>query len=79
LWRIVAHYAATMATSEGTYDLGALTKSERELRRALHATIKKVTEDIGERHNFNTAISSIMELVNAMYAVKDESSSFNGD
>lgn len=78
LWRIVAHYATTMATSDGKYDLDALTKAERELRRALHATIKKVTEDIGERHNFNTAISSIMELVNAMYAAKDESSSFNG-
>ena len=78
LWRIVAHYAASMATNDNQYDLGALTKSERELRRALHATIKKVTEDIGERHNFNTAISSIMELVNTMYALKDESSSFAG-
>lgn len=77
LWRIVAHYAATMATSPSQYDHDALTKSERELRRALHATINKVTEDIGGRHNFNTAISSIMELVNTMYALKDESASFN--
>ena len=77
LWRIVAHYAPTMAAEEGQFDKNALTKVERELRRALHTTIKKVTEDIGERHNFNTAISSIMELVNTMYAVKDESSSLN--
>lgn len=77
LWRIVAHYAPTMAAEEGQFDKNALTKVERELRRALHTTIKKITEDIGERHNFNTAISSIMELVNTMYAVKDESSSLN--
>jgi len=43
-------------------------KAEEELRRALHAAIKKVSLDIGERFNFNTAISSIMELVNAIYA-----------
>ena len=77
LWRIVAHYAPLMATEDCLCDNSVLTKVERELRRALHATIKKVTEDIGGRHNFNTAISSIMELVNAMYAVKDESASLN--
>ena len=77
LWRIVAHYAPLMAKEDCPCDNSALTKVERELRRALHATIKKVTEDIGGRHNFNTAISSIMELVNAMYAVKDESASLN--
>ncbi|WP_378953734.1 leucine--tRNA ligase [Pelosinus sp. sgz500959] len=77
LWRIVDHYAATMATEDWKCDNSTLTKVERELRRALHVTIKKVTEDIGGRHNFNTAISSIMELVNAMYAVKEESSSLN--
>jgi len=42
------------------------------LRRILHVTIKKVTEDIGDRFNFNTAISSIMELVNAFYNIKDK-------
>lgn len=77
LWRIVDQYAAVMASEDCQYDPNALTKSERELRRSLHATIKKVTEDISGRHNFNTAISSIMELVNSMYAVKEEVSSFN--
>ncbi len=38
-----------------------------EVRRALHLAIKKVTEDIEERFNFNTAISAIMELVNTLY------------
>ena len=41
--------------------------AETALRRVLHGTIKKVTEDIGKRFNFNTAISAIMELVNAVY------------
>ncbi|MDR1815728.1 MAG: leucine--tRNA ligase [Clostridiales Family XIII bacterium] len=43
----------------------------RALRFALHATIKKVTGDIGERYQFNTAISAIMELVNAAYKYKE--------
>ncbi len=41
--------------------------AELELRRAMHAAIKKVTYDIEERFNFNTAISAIMELVNSIY------------
>lgn len=77
LWRIVDLYASSMATEDASYDVNDLSKVERDLRRALHASIKKVSEDIGERHNFNTAISSIMELVNAMYALKDSSTSLH--
>jgi len=79
LWRIVATYAPFMATEDSQYDTNVLNKVERDLRRVLHATIRKVTEDIGGRHNFNTAISSIMELVNAMYAVKEQTSSLHAD
>jgi leucyl-tRNA synthetase len=43
----------------------------KELRRVLHQTIKKVTGEIGERSHFNTAISSIMELVNSLYSYPD--------
>lgn len=39
----------------------------RKLRRMTHRTIKKVTEDIDGRFHFNTAISAVMELVNAIY------------
>ncbi len=39
----------------------------KNLRRATHKTIKKVTDDIEDRFHFNTAIASIMELVNALY------------
>jgi leucyl-tRNA synthetase len=77
LWRIVDHYASFMAGEESGYDNSTLSKEERNLRRVLHATIKKVTEDIGDRFNFNTAISSIMELVNAMYTAKDQNLAVN--
>lgn len=44
----------------------------RDLRRTVHRTIKKVTEDIDGRFHFNTAIAAIMELVNAIYAFKEK-------
>jgi leucyl-tRNA synthetase len=72
LWRIVHNYVDVVAGAEDDYDKESLDKEERALRRALHLAIKKVTEDIGLRFNFNTAISSIMELVNAMYALKEQ-------
>ncbi|MBP2653886.1 MAG: leuS [Firmicutes bacterium] len=71
LWRIVGHYAGENALVADEYDPSKLNKNERELRRVLHVTIRKVSEAIGERFNFNTAISSIMELVNAMYAFRE--------
>lgn len=45
---------------------------DKELSFEMNSTIKKVTEDIRERFNFNTAISSIMELVNGMYKYKEQ-------
>lgn len=48
-------------------DTEALNEDEKALRRQLHQTIAKVTDDLDGKFNFNTAISSIMELVNAMY------------
>ena len=78
VWRIIWHYRESVALGQyykgknGThYEEALLTEPDKELRRALNATIKKVTEDIEQRFNFNTAISSLMELVNAMYAYKD--------
>ncbi len=72
VWRIVAHFEDTIKTGEDNYDVAQLTKEEKELRRILHVTIKKVSEDIRERFMFNTAISSIMELVNAFYNFQDD-------
>ncbi len=47
------------------------TEADRSLNYRLNATIKKVTEDAGGKFNFNTAISSIMELVNELYKYRD--------
>jgi len=53
-----------------TYDVSALSSEDKELRYVLNSSIKKATDDISIRFNFNTAISSIMELVNALYSYK---------
>jgi leucyl-tRNA synthetase len=50
----------------------SLSKFEMELYRKLHQTIKKATNDMLVRFNFNTAISAIMELVNLIYKYQDE-------
>lgn len=72
VWRIIGHFEAQIKAGTDEYDVSQLTKEEKELRRVLHVTIRKVTEDIRERFMFNTAISSIMELVNAFYALQDK-------
>jgi len=45
-----------------------LTPRARKLRRKLHQTIRKITDDFGGRWHFNTSIAAIMELVNELYA-----------
>lgn len=70
VWRIILSYADKVKENP-TFDVKALTKEEKELFRILNVTIEKVTEDIGTRGTFNTAISSIMELVNTFYVFKD--------
>jgi len=67
IWKIVEECKDQFAAGRGASGIG---EAENELERALHGTIKKVTYDIQERFNFNTAISSIMELVNALYAYR---------
>jgi leucyl-tRNA synthetase len=49
-----------------SYDIDGLTlnAAQKNLRRELHKTIAKVTDDIGRRNTFNTAIAAIMELMN---------------
>lgn len=53
---------------DAKYDVPALTSEDKNLRYTLNYSIKKITDDISIRFNFNTAISSVMELVNALYA-----------
>lgn len=72
VWRILLQFEDVIKSASESYDPASLTPEETELRRILHTTIKKVTEDVRDRFMFNTAISSIMELVNALYAFQDK-------
>ncbi|MDB2618755.1 leucine--tRNA ligase [Litoricolaceae bacterium] len=47
-------------------DLDGLSDEARDVYRKLHETIAKVSDDIGRRYHFNTAIASIMELTNSV-------------
>lgn len=71
IWRIVQAFEPVLAQKVTEYDHSNLTEADKDLRRVLHNSIKKVTNDIETRFNFNTAISTMMELVNALYAYKE--------
>ena len=71
IWRIVQAFEAVLAQKVTEYDHSNLNEADKDLRRVLHGSIKKVTNDIETRFNFNTAISTMMELVNALYAYKE--------
>ena len=71
LWRQVhLHVDAGGATT--ALDKQSLTDKEKELRRHVHHAIEKVTDDIGRRHHFNTAIATNMELLNTLSKFKGE-------
>lgn len=52
------------------YKTGNLTTELKNLRLQLHQTIEKVGDDYGRRHSFNTAISSVMELMNSLAKIE---------
>ncbi|MBI9021220.1 MAG: class I tRNA ligase family protein, partial [Verrucomicrobia bacterium] len=56
-------------------DLGKMEKPERDLFRKVHESVKKITHDLDGAFHFHTAISAIMELMNAVDAVKVDADS----
>jgi leucyl-tRNA synthetase len=54
-------------------DPSALDEGQKDLRRKTHRTIAKVSDDIGRRYTFNTAVAAIMELLNAVQRFEDDS------
>lgn len=64
VWRIVYKWRERLGQAEA----GEFSAEARALRRKTHQTIKRVTHDIGERMNFNTAVAGMMELTNEIYA-----------
>jgi len=72
VWRLVAQYQSTFSQNIPAEEFQDLDAEAKKMRWHTHSTIQKVTNDIATRFNFNTAISSIMELVNALYLYKEK-------
>jgi len=66
VWRFVVARAEDLRAAERV--ARPSTDAGRAFRRTIHETIKRVTDDIEQDFHFNTAISAVMELVNALYA-----------
>ncbi len=76
VWKLV-HDLLTFVRQAGLVAPISLSPASRDLRRVVHKTIKKVTEDIEERFHFNTAIAAVMELVNAIQAFEPKNDPLN--
>ncbi|CCO07902.1 leucine--tRNA ligase [Desulforamulus hydrothermalis] len=72
VWRLVYSVQDQVAAAPAIQPGTSLVGVHKEMRRLTHYAIKKVTEDISGRFNFNTAISAIMELVNGLYTYRDK-------
>lgn len=68
LWKACYEHVSLGQTS--AYKAGDLSAELKQLRLQLHLTIEKVGDDYGRRHSFNTAISSVMELMNALAKIE---------
>ncbi len=82
LWRLVeiyvvkTHVVKTHVSDNSepvSLELTTLSPEQKTLRRKLHETIKKVSDDYARRHTFNTAIAAVMELMNELARFSDES------
>ncbi len=76
LWRLVddyAEYSGDIEKVKVSLEQKDLTENQSSLRRKLHETIKKVTDDMGRRFTFNTAIAANMELTNQLQSFDDDS------
>jgi leucyl-tRNA synthetase len=71
LWSAVHEHVA--AGPAAPLDVAALDSGQKALRRSAHQTLAKVTDDIGRRRTFNTAIAAVMELLNALSRFADAS------
>jgi len=66
VWRLVIANVETLKRAPAK--AAPTSEAGRAFRRTIHETIKRVTDDLDKDFHFNTAISAIMELVNAVYA-----------
>ena len=69
VYRIVYEFSQKYGNTPESYKVE--NESDKSMAYWMNFAIKKVSDDIGERFNFNTAISTIMEMVNEMYRYKE--------
>jgi len=72
LWKLVATHVTQQSTI-AALNIDALSSGQKDIRRKLHETIAKVSDDVGRRHTFNTAIAAVMELMNELAKFDDAS------
>ncbi|MCZ6797880.1 MAG: leucine--tRNA ligase [Gammaproteobacteria bacterium] len=75
LWRAIYNHMDSISGEIPHLDAGSdsLNQGQKSMRRKLHQTIKKVSDDFGRRLTFNTAIAANMELLNSISKFDDES------
>ncbi|TFG86799.1 MAG: leucine--tRNA ligase, partial [Hyphomicrobiales bacterium] len=71
LWKAVHSHVSGGPAAD--VEPATLTDAQRGLRRVAHQTLAKVTDDIGRRRTFNTAIAAVMEMMNAVARFEDAS------
>src|SRR3990172_8254839 len=73
VWRLVTAHLEELKGVNAQPAIGEFSAEGRSFRRTVHGAIKRVTDDVEDEFHFNTAISAIMELVNALYAFEPAS------
>ncbi|MBT8119734.1 MAG: leucine--tRNA ligase [Gammaproteobacteria bacterium] len=72
LWKLVASHLQNQ-DPQPALEISALTAAQKDIRRKYHETVAKVSDDVGRRHTFNTAIAAVMELINDLGKFDDNS------
>jgi len=72
VWRLALELAETLRPVRERPTRITPSPVLKALRRKVHQTIARVTEDVGQEFHFNTAIASLMELVNALYGAREK-------
>ena len=73
LWKLVAAHVGNKQADVVTLEVEQLSTEQKAIRRKLHETIAKVSDDFERRHTFNTAIAAVMELINELSRFSDAS------
>ncbi|NEQ54267.1 MAG: leucine--tRNA ligase [Leptolyngbya sp. SIO3F4] len=74
VWLLVTGFVDTQGNKELITEMeqSSLSKTDKDLRRAIHIAIKEISEDVEEGYQFNTAVSELMKLSNALKDTKQQ-------